>query len=63
MARLHRPVRRTARPSRPLLALMLAGGVVLAPLPAAADPEEPQTAGQAAQLVADKARELEVVSE
>ncbi len=63
MARPHRPVRRTARSSRPLVALVVAGGVVLAPLPAAADPEEPQTASQAAQLVADKARELEVISE
>lgn len=63
MARPPRPIRRTPRTTRPLLALVLAGGVALTPLPAAADPEEPLTSSTAARLVAEKGRELEVVTE
>ncbi len=45
-----------------LAALVAAGGLVLAPLPAAAEPE-PTTSRQAADLVADRARDLEVLTE
>ena len=62
MASTHTPARgRTGR--RALLTLVVAGGVVLAPLPAAAAPDEPTTSAEAAALVADRAHELEVVTE
>jgi peptidoglycan DL-endopeptidase CwlO len=63
MARSHRPVRRPLTAPRALLTLAVAGGVVFAPLPAVADPETPSTANEAAALVAEKGRALEVVSE
>ena len=63
MARSHRPVRRPLTASRALLALAVAGGVALTPLPATAAPDDPSTSREAAALVADRSRELEVVSE
>ncbi|WP_222264785.1 C40 family peptidase [Modestobacter marinus] len=60
MARSHSPARRRATPRRVLLTLLVAGGVALTPLPALADPT---TSGEAATLVAEKAHELEVVTE
>ena len=63
MARSHRPVRRPLCTSRSLLAAAVAGGIALTPLPAAADPETPLTSSEAAARLAEKGRELEVVSE
>jgi cell wall-associated NlpC family hydrolase len=63
MARPSRPVRRPLNPSRALLTLVVAGGVALAPLPATAAPDEPDTSREAAALVATKGHELEIVSE
>ena len=63
MARSHRPVRRPLTASRALLTLAVAGGVALAPLPAIAAPDDPSTSREAAALVADRSRDLEVVSE
>jgi cell wall-associated NlpC family hydrolase len=42
---------------------VVAGGVALTPLPAVADPETPSTSREAARLVAEEGRKLEVVSE
>jgi cell wall-associated NlpC family hydrolase len=63
MARSCRPARRPLTASRALLTLALAGGVAFTPLPAAADPETPLTSSEAAARVAEKGRELEIVSE
>jgi cell wall-associated NlpC family hydrolase len=63
MARSHRPVRRPLTASRALLTLAVAGGVVFAPLPVSAAPDDPSTSREAAALVADRSRALEVVSE
>ncbi|WP_369135070.1 C40 family peptidase [Modestobacter sp. I12A-02662] len=60
MASSHSPARRRATPRRVLLTLLAAGAVALTPLPALADPT---TSGEAATLVAEKAHELEVVTE
>src|SRR3954470_1851478 len=60
MASSYSPALRRATPRRVLLTLIAAGGVALTPLPALADPS---TAGEAAGLVAEKAHELEVVTE
>jgi cell wall-associated NlpC family hydrolase len=63
MARSSRPVRRLLPAHRALLTLAVAGGVVLAPLPVSAAPDDPSTSRQAAALVADRSHDLEVVSE
>ena len=63
MARPHRLVRRPRGSSRALVALGLACGLAFVPVPAAADPEEPLSSSAAARMVAEKGRELEVVSE
>jgi peptidoglycan DL-endopeptidase CwlO len=63
MARSRMPARRRTTGRRALLTLLTAAGVVLAPLPAAADPERPTTAQQAADLVAARAHDLEVLTE
>ena len=63
MARPHHPARTPLRPSRTLLAAAIAGGIALTPLPATADPETPLTSSEAAARLADKGRELEIVSE
>src|SRR3954451_22004814 len=60
MASSYSPALRRATPRRVLLTLIAAGGVALTPLPALADPI---TAGEGAGLVAEKAHELEVVTE
>src|SRR4051794_18098976 len=46
-----------------LLTLVAVGGVLLAPLPAAAEPEQPTTSQRAAELVAARAHDLEVTTE
>ncbi|MGY1717476.1 C40 family peptidase [Blastococcus sp. SYSU DS0552] len=56
------PAHRRITGRRALLALVAAGGVVLAPLPAVADPE-PATSQEAADLVAARAHDLEVLTE
>jgi len=62
MASTHTPARgRTGR--RALLTLAVAGGVVLAPLPAVAAPGEPTTSAEAATLIAERGHELEVITE
>ena len=62
MASTHTPgLGRTGR--RALLTLAVAGGVVLAPLPAVAAPGEPTTSAEAAALIAERGHELEVVTE
>ncbi|MBB3677702.1 C40 family peptidase [Modestobacter versicolor] len=63
MASSHRSARRGRTGRRALLTLAVAGGVVLAPLPAAAAPDQPTTSQEAAALVAERAHELEVVTE
>lgn len=57
------PARRGRTGRRVLLTLVAAGGVVLAPLPALAAPEQATTSQQAAALVASRAHDLEVVTE
>ncbi len=57
------PAGRRSTGRRALLALLTAGGVVLTPLPAAAVPEQPTTSRQAADLVAARAHDLEVLTE
>ena len=65
MASTHTPARgRTGR--RALLTLAAVGGVVLAPLPALAAPETPETPStsqEAAELIAERGHDLEVVTE
>jgi len=62
MASTHTPARgRTGR--RALLTLAVAGGVVLAPLPAVAAPAEPTTSAEAATLIAERGHALEVITE
>ena len=56
------PVRRRNAGSRTLIALLAAGGVALSPLPASADPP-PGTSQEAAELVAARAHDLEVLTE
>ena len=56
------PVRRRNAGSRTLVALLAAGGVALSPLPASADPS-PGTSQEAAELVAARAHDLEVLTE
>ena len=57
------PARRGLSGRRILLTLVAAGGVVLAPLPALAAPEQPTTSQEAAALVAARGHDLEVVTE
>jgi cell wall-associated NlpC family hydrolase len=57
------PAGRRSTGRRALLALLTAGGVVITPLPAAAVPEQPTTSRQAADLVAARAHDLEVLTE
>ena len=57
------PARRRAPGRTALLALLTAGGVALTAVPAAATPERPTTSQQAAQLVAARAHDLEVLTE
>jgi cell wall-associated NlpC family hydrolase len=63
MASSHRSARRGLTGRRVLLTLVAATGVVLAPLPAAAAPEQATTSQEAAALVAERAHQLEVVTE
>jgi peptidoglycan DL-endopeptidase CwlO len=63
MASSHRSARRGLTGRRVLLTLVAAGGVVLAPLPALAAPEQPTTSQEAAALVAARGHDLEVVTE
>src|SRR5688500_14534103 len=62
MASSRTPARRRSAGRRALLALFTTGGVVLTALPAAAEPE-PTTSQQAADLVAARAHDLEVLTE
>jgi peptidoglycan DL-endopeptidase CwlO len=62
MASSRTPARRLLPRRTAMVALVAAGGLVLAPLPAAAEPE-PTTSAEAAVLVADRARDLEVLTE
>src|SRR4051812_49684183 len=57
------PARRPRTGRRVVLTLVAAGGVLLAPLPASAAPEQAGTSQQAAALVAARAHDLEVVTE
>src|SRR3954453_1728649 len=63
MASSQRAARKGIPSRRVLLTLVAAGGVVLAPLPAVAAPEQATTSQQAAALVAERAHQLEVVTE
>ena len=56
------PARRRNARSRTLLALLVIGGVALSPLPASAEPP-PGTSREAAELVAARAHDLEVLTE
>src|SRR4051794_20568051 len=63
MASSHRSARPGRTSRRLLLTLVAAGGVVLAPLPALAAPEQPSTSQEAAALVAARGHDLEVITE
>src|SRR3954451_14299358 len=63
MASTHTSARPGRTGRRVLVTLLAAGGVVLAPLPAFAAPEQATTSEQAAALVAARAHDLEVVTE
>jgi cell wall-associated NlpC family hydrolase len=63
MASSHTPALRGRTGRRILFTLVAAGGVVLAPLPALAAPEQVSTSQDAAALVAARAHDLEVVTE
>jgi peptidoglycan DL-endopeptidase CwlO len=63
MASSRTPARRRTSGRRALVALLTAGGVVLTAVPAAAEPERPTTSQQAADLVAARAHDLEVLTE
>jgi cell wall-associated NlpC family hydrolase len=63
MASSRTPARRRAPGRTALLALLTAGGVVLTAVPAVAEPERPTSSRQAAQLVAARAHDLEVLAE
>jgi cell wall-associated NlpC family hydrolase len=63
MASTHTPARRRLTGRQVLLTIAVAGGVVLAPLPAVAAPEQATTSQEAAALVAARAHDLEVVTE
>jgi peptidoglycan DL-endopeptidase CwlO len=63
MASSHRSARPGRTSRRLLLTLVAAGGVVLAPLPAVAAPEQATTSQEAAALVAARGHDLEVVTE
>ncbi|WP_374201754.1 coiled-coil domain-containing protein, partial [Blastococcus sp. KM273129] len=56
------PAHRRITGRRALLALVAAGAVALTPLPASADPE-PATSQEAAELIAARAHDLEVLTE
>src|SRR4051794_22133939 len=63
MASSHDAARRRSTHRGVLVALIAAGGVALTPLPALASPDHPTTSAEAADVVATKAHELEVVTE
>ena len=63
MASSRTPARRRFTGRRALLALLTAGGVVLTAVPAVAEPDRPTTSRQAADLVAARAHDLEVLTE
>src|SRR3954466_14602703 len=63
MASSHRSARPGRTSRRLLLTLVAAGGVVLAPLPALAAPEQPTTSQEAAALVAARGHDLGVAPE
>jgi cell wall-associated NlpC family hydrolase len=61
MASAPTPARRAV--PRILIGLIAAGGLTLTTVPAAASPEDPETSAEAAALVAERAHDLEVVTE
>jgi peptidoglycan DL-endopeptidase CwlO len=61
MASAPTPARRAV--PRMLIGLIAAGGLTLTTVPAAAAPEDPETSAEAAALVAERAHDLEVVTE
>ena len=63
MASSRTPARRRSSGRRAFLALLTAGGIGFTALPAAAEPDRPTTARQAADLVAARAHDLEVLTE
>ena len=63
MASSRTPAHRRLSARTGLLALAAACGVTLTPSPAAAEPEQPTTSQQAAELVAARAHDLEVLTE
>jgi len=63
MASTHSSARRGLTGRRLLFTVIAVSGVVLAPLPATAAPSEATTSAEAAELVAAKGHELEVVTE
>ncbi|HYX93950.1 MAG TPA: C40 family peptidase [Geodermatophilus sp.] len=61
MASAPTPARRAV--PRIVIGLIAAGGLALTTVPAAASPEDPETSAEAAALVAERAHDLEVVTE